>query len=83
MLANFFVFHFFSKLTFSRTLYQCQTVWIPIGPNLDPNYLHMLSADDTSRQRVNSKWLHPTRNKISSTCMQINLNNFIFDACSK
>ena len=49
---------FFSKLTFSKNisgiLSVCQTIWIQI-PNLGLNSLQSVSADKTSRQRVN--WL--------------------------
>ena len=31
---------------------ECQTVWILIRPDLGPNCLKRLSADDTSKQRV-------------------------------
>ena len=51
----------FFKLHFQKVLSgissECQTAWIQIRPNhvqpdLVPNCLQMLSADETSRQRV-------------------------------
>ena len=33
---------------------ECQTVWTLIKPDLGPKCLQRLSAEDTSRQRVNS-----------------------------
>ena len=50
----------FSKLTssnnFSEIPSECQTVWTLIrrfvGPDLGPNCLSRLSADDTDRQKV-------------------------------
>ena len=54
-------FFFLSKSTFLKILSgfpsECQTISDPdqaqlfVGPDLDPNCLQMLSADDTSRQR--------------------------------
>ena len=46
---------FFSKKNLSGVSVECQAVWIeiiPVGPDLGPNCLQRLSADDTSKQRV-------------------------------
>ena len=46
------LFNFFSRKNLSGTLFECQTVWIQIrtdvivGPDLGPNCLQRLSADD-------------------------------------
>ena len=61
---------FFQILPFQKNsgpLSECQTVLDPdqdrrsVGPYLDANFLQRLSADDTSRQRVNDK--NKSRNK--------------------
>ena len=33
----------------------CQRSWIHVGPSLRQKYLHWVSADDTSRQRVSNE----------------------------
>ena len=50
---SLFVVVFF--LFFSEISEECQAVWIqimPVGPDLGPNCLQRLSADDTSNERV-------------------------------
>ena len=47
----FFVDQLFRKIL-SEIQSESQTVLIPIRPDLGPNCLQMLSADDTSRERV-------------------------------
>ena len=53
---NQFVFCFcFSKKILSGISVECQAAWIeiiPVGPDLGPNCLERLSADDTSKERV-------------------------------
>ena len=49
---------FFFKINFQGIPSKCQTVWIQIRldvfrPDLGPNCLGKVAADDTSRQRVN------------------------------
>ena len=52
--ADFFNINFFEK--FLKKYHQCQTVLDPdqdrrnVGPDLDPNRLQRLSADDKSRR---------------------------------
>ena len=58
-LLIFFKINFLKKL-FQEFLLECQTVWAQcfvwpdqnVGPDLVPNCLQRLSADNTSRQRV-------------------------------
>ena len=56
-LLIFFQNQLFSKIS-SRNTIRVSKSWDPdqvrhiVGPDLDPNCLQMLSADDTSRQRV-------------------------------
>ena len=40
-----------------------------VGPDLGPNCLQRLSADDTSRQRVNDKTICHSQNPISHECI--------------
>ena len=49
--TSLFVFVVFSKKNLSGISVECQAFWIeimPIGPDLGPNCLQRLSADDTS-----------------------------------
>ena len=49
-LLIFFKINFFEE--FFQEYHQCQTVWIQTRPDLGPNCLQRLSADNTRRQRV-------------------------------
>ena len=50
----FFKINFLKKKNLSEIPSVCQTNWnLIVGPDLGPNCLPMLSADDTGRQRVN------------------------------
>ena len=49
-ISLFVVFFFFSEIS-----EECQAVWIqimPVGPNLGPNCLQRLSADDTTIEQI-------------------------------
>ena len=51
----------FFKITFfknnrSGTISECQTIWVrSVGPDLGPNSLQRLSADDKSTERVKKR----------------------------
>ena len=53
----FYCLLFFLKINFLKKILsgissECQTVWTLVGPDLGPNCLPRLSADNTGRQRV-------------------------------
>ena len=50
--ADFFQNHLFQKKYFRNTIRVSNSLIQPVEPDLGPNCLQMLSADDTSKQRV-------------------------------
>ena len=67
MSAGFFSKTNFFKKILSELPSECQTVWIQIRPDILSNCFQRLSADDTSRQRVNNHWRYLTSVLCSST----------------